>query len=121
MEQETGETGVFALVNKRLGDHSEAAKIQRKSLESQTRGMNWSRDSKFGQQGQAQAPQDRKSLVASRVSFNLSFQFQHLGLVSCIAFQCIEEEIELSTNCLPSDFQINIWHDPGLIIRNVTA
>ena len=63
-EVDSGETGVFALVNQHLGDNSEAAKIQRRSLEGRAGSMQPRGGSKLLQA----APQDRKSLVASQVT-----------------------------------------------------
>ena len=67
LERETGDTGVFALVNQQLGDNSEAAKIQRRSQEGLSRAMSQQNKGRFNTPQQAQAPQDRKSLMASRV------------------------------------------------------
>ena len=74
IEQETGELGVFALVNKQLGDHSEAAKIQQRSQDRQGKARGHNAASKFPQPGIQPAPQDRKQLVASQASYLPSLQ-----------------------------------------------
>ena len=66
-DRETGEMGVFALVNQQLGDNSEAAKIQRRSQETSLNAMSQQSNGRFSKPQQVQAPQDRKSLMASRV------------------------------------------------------
>ena len=76
-ERETGEIGVFALVNQQLGDNSEAARIQRQSQEGLSKSMSQQSYGRFDKPQQVRAPQDRKSLMASQVRLSALPLFCH--------------------------------------------
>lgn len=68
-EQETGTQGVFALLNKRLGDESEAAKILRKADARHAEGFLTNGSARFdsGKTATAAPADSRRALVAGQV------------------------------------------------------
>lgn len=70
-ELETGTTGVFALLNKRIGDESEAAKILKKAEQRHSDGLKPSEGSKFEpseRAGTQNTGSSRKTLMTAQVS-----------------------------------------------------
>ena len=85
LERETGETGVFALVNQQLGDGSEAAKIQQRAQDSQSQTMARNSAGLFSKAKPVPGSSSRKDLVAGQVPPNCQEQQQHNdGMVYCI-------------------------------------